>query len=594
MSATLEDLPPPPRRFRRRRLFLYSALGLIALAVIAVLLGLLYLRSESFNRFVAVEIEKALEAYGLRAEIGPLEPGLRAITLRDVKLLNRRTNQLIATINRADVSITIRDPFALRLRREIVFDRMDLDGLDLWVVINERGESNFQGLRRPPPLSRRITFDYSKLAGSLKKGAIHYIDRKRDLQSELRDLIGAARPIAGGDPPKVAIRLASGAGHLSGADGNMKIDAVEFIGRVMESGADVERLELRSPAAEVTASGRLNDWQAPDYQLDVKARAQLEEVVALSAPELSLKGGADFDGLIKGGGAQWSASGRLTSNKLSLAGVTFNGAQADGVRIEARDGGLTFSINQARARSILSEGVEMTIASATNLKGTIADGKGQATVEQAIIERIKSGQNEFNGVKLRDIRTNFAPDKTKKSREGKWTFSSARVETRSGVAGEIEFTNASASNVKGTISDGRAEFTSDQITAARAVAGQTRFNEITAQEINATFEPGRKPLGGQWTFSSARLEAKSGAAGEIELRNLAASKAQGTIASGVARVTMEQAKIERAESKQGDFNEIVMRDISASLGFDQDRKSTRLNSSHLGISYAVFCLKKKN
>src|SRR2546426_6684611 len=27
---------------------------------------------------------------------------------------------------------------------------------------------------------------------------------------------------------------------------------------------------------------------------------------------------------------------------------------------------------------------------------------------------------------------------------------------------------------------------------------------------------------------------------------------------------------------------------------NQDRKSTRLNSSHLVISYAVFCLKKKN
>src|SRR5438067_5065077 len=36
----------------------------------------------------------------------------------------------------------------------------------------------------------------------------------------------------------------------------------------------------------------------------------------------------------------------------------------------------------------------------------------------------------------------------------------------------------------------------------------------------------------------------------------------------------------------------------ASLGADavatyQDRKSTRLNSSHVSISYAVFCLKKK-
>src|SRR3712207_9195956 len=28
--------------------------------------------------------------------------------------------------------------------------------------------------------------------------------------------------------------------------------------------------------------------------------------------------------------------------------------------------------------------------------------------------------------------------------------------------------------------------------------------------------------------------------------------------------------------------------------FDVDRKSTRLNSSHANISYAVFCLKKKN
>src|SRR5262245_65114420 len=31
----------------------------------------------------------------------------------------------------------------------------------------------------------------------------------------------------------------------------------------------------------------------------------------------------------------------------------------------------------------------------------------------------------------------------------------------------------------------------------------------------------------------------------------------------------------------------------ALFGCGRDRKSTRLNSSHLGISYAVFCLKKK-
>src|SRR3712207_8470382 len=38
-------------------------------------------------------------------------------------------------------------------------------------------------------------------------------------------------------------------------------------------------------------------------------------------------------------------------------------------------------------------------------------------------------------------------------------------------------------------------------------------------------------------------------------------------------------------------------DVSQALGYDRshlDRKSTRLNSSHANISYAVFCLKKKN
>src|SRR5262245_63284952 len=33
--------------------------------------------------------------------------------------------------------------------------------------------------------------------------------------------------------------------------------------------------------------------------------------------------------------------------------------------------------------------------------------------------------------------------------------------------------------------------------------------------------------------------------------------------------------------------------VLADLALQEDRKSTRLNSSHLGISYAVFCLKKK-
>src|SRR3712207_7683352 len=37
----------------------------------------------------------------------------------------------------------------------------------------------------------------------------------------------------------------------------------------------------------------------------------------------------------------------------------------------------------------------------------------------------------------------------------------------------------------------------------------------------------------------------------------------------------------------------VLRDVNPDEVYNLDRKSTRLNSSHANISYAVFCLKKK-
>src|SRR5439155_26673307 len=38
----------------------------------------------------------------------------------------------------------------------------------------------------------------------------------------------------------------------------------------------------------------------------------------------------------------------------------------------------------------------------------------------------------------------------------------------------------------------------------------------------------------------------------------------------------------------------IMRAVLQAVECDLDRKSTRLNSSHVATSYAVFCLKKKN
>src|SRR5690625_5607230 len=76
---------------------------------------------------------------------------------------------------------------------------------------------------------------------------------------------------------------------------------------------------------------------------------------------------------------------------------------------------------------------------------------------------------------------------------------------------------------------------------------------------------------------------------------------QAAITARVPRLAMQRITgrlkpaIKAASSRRCRVEKLM--DIVTTLLFrdvcDQDRKSTRLNSSHVAISYAVFCLKKK-
>src|SRR5256885_12224308 len=74
-----------------------------------------------------------------------------------------------------------------------------------------------------------------------------------------------------------------------------------------------------------------------------------------------------------------------------------------------------------------------------------------------------------------------------------------------------------------------------------------------------------------------------------------------TAASRLRRVELRFGDVElELETDRGvfaaghiDLGTRVLLDVAPTPPAGEDRKSTRLNSSHLVISYAVFCLKKK-
>src|SRR3712207_7642355 len=59
----------------------------------------------------------------------------------------------------------------------------------------------------------------------------------------------------------------------------------------------------------------------------------------------------------------------------------------------------------------------------------------------------------------------------------------------------------------------------------------------------------------------------------------------------VVPLRLEGGRLVVATSTPTDF--YALEDVAIFSGYPVDRKSTRLNSSHANISYAVFCLKKK-
>src|SRR3712207_8907375 len=72
----------------------------------------------------------------------------------------------------------------------------------------------------------------------------------------------------------------------------------------------------------------------------------------------------------------------------------------------------------------------------------------------------------------------------------------------------------------------------------------------------------------------------------------AVRKAGRIVQIGTQRRSSPKYRQANAYLRGGQFGDIVMAEMTWNVNQPGDRKSTRLNSSHANISYAVFCLKK--
>src|SRR5262249_57938236 len=174
--------------YARRKRLLWIGFSVISLLALLILAGLLYVRTGKLNRYISSQVVEALSEYGLRVEIGNfnISWGFQTAKIGDIKVYNQQTGQLIATVDQAEMKVQIREPFALQLRREIIFKRLELTNLDLRIDVDEEGFSNLRGLHPAPAHApSRIGFDYSSLNAALRGGKEQISDRFRRIVRHL-------------------------------------------------------------------------------------------------------------------------------------------------------------------------------------------------------------------------------------------------------------------------------------------------------------------------------------------------------------------------------------------------------------------------
>src|SRR5262245_57605671 len=184
------------RRTRRFKPILVTIAVLLAVGLVLGLYGWYWVRSGRMDRYILGEVRTALADYGLRAEIGKFETtwSARTVHASDIAIYNQETKQLIATVRQAELVVDVPQPYALNLRRQIIFKRLDLTGAQIHIDIDKQGRSNLSGLKQPPPTAQRITFDYSSLTGKVADGTLTVNDLAHEVKLDFAGIQGQGAP----------------------------------------------------------------------------------------------------------------------------------------------------------------------------------------------------------------------------------------------------------------------------------------------------------------------------------------------------------------------------------------------------------------
>ncbi|MDX6611915.1 MAG: translocation and assembly module TamB [Blastocatellia bacterium] len=470
--------PVTPQGRRRRYLTKRNAvIAGIAIAVGAVALVLILFTAYKLgfvDNYVAGQIKDTLAKYGIRAEIKEFHTSIspKTVEMLGIELYDAKTGEKLGKIDRILATVRIEDLYAINLRRNINLQDLKIEGLELWVLFDDQGRSNFRNIKIPPPEpNQRILFAYSTAHVELKNGVVHYGDVRHELSGEARNL----RAIIDPDDPNAPAASAMNRIQLSSSNSTFVYDGkpvnnIDIEARIRANNvrAEIQELVLRSPIAEAHLQGTLDDWRAMRYQMDVTSTVDLTQTSDIFQTGATLRGAGNFVGKVTGEGDRYQAEGTFKSDALAADNLRLKGLS---VTAKGSGQGKSYQANGRAVAELLSLGDFQlnSVQIAGNVMGT---GKDFSWVGELRAAAEKSYGTTITGLILRDARAEL--------RDGVLTASSGQANANS-VAGS----GASAGGVQVNDIRVRSENGVTTATIASAKTGPVKGRDVNVSSISA-------------------------------------------------------------------------------------------------------------
>jgi len=324
---------------RRRRVFtrrnaLFAGGALAVFVVILILLVAVTYRYGVFDPYVKQQFTAKMADIGIvfdaevfRVTIDPLELELQNATFK-----NKVTGETLFTVRNAHLKMTVQDLYSWQLSRDISVDSTEINGAEIWINFDKNGRSNYADLNLVEKEGGRVNFKYDSVNFALRDSVVHVGDLSRNISGDARNFAFLLSPAEA--PTQDAHRFnfditATDSRFVYDNSPLEKID-IHAHGIADATGADITDLKITIPIGESTMNGRIDDWKALRYNLNVESTVDLTQTSNTFPLGTTLRGVGSFKGVISGQGETYKVEGAANSDSLAADGVYLKAVNVEG------------------------------------------------------------------------------------------------------------------------------------------------------------------------------------------------------------------------------------------------------------------------